>query len=79
MNLTKEEGYNWGIIRGVWSSVADISIGLMQDFLNLGNEARMNMPSTLNNNWSWRAKDDVFTDELANKIYRMTKIYGRCE
>lgn len=79
LNLTKEEGYNWGIIRGVWSSVADISIGLMQDFLNLGNEARMNMPSTLNNNWSWRAKDDVFTDELANKIYRMTKIYGRCE
>lgn len=79
LNLTKEEGYNWGIIRGAWSSVADTSIGLMQDFLNLGNEARMNMPSTLNNNWSWRAKDDVFTDELANKIYRMTKIYGRCE
>ena len=79
LNLTKEEGYNWGIIRGVWSSVADTSIGLMQDFLNLGNEARMNMPSTLNNNWSWRAKNDVFTDELANKIYRITKMYGRCE
>ena len=79
LNLTKEEGYNWGIIRGVWSSVADTSIGLMQDFLNLGNEARMNMPSTLNNNWSWRAKKDVFTDELANKIYRITKMYGRCE
>lgn len=79
LNLTKEEGYNWGIIRGVWSSVADTSIGLMQDFLNLGNEARMNMPSTLNNNWSWRAKSDVFTDELANKIYRITKMYGRCE
>lgn len=79
LNLTEEEGYNWGIIRGVWSSVADTSIGLMQDFLNLGNEARMNMPSTLNNNWSWRAKNDVFTDELANKIYRITKMYGRCE
>ncbi|MBE6062795.1 MAG: 4-alpha-glucanotransferase [Clostridium butyricum] len=79
LNLTNEEGYNWGIIRGVWSSVADTSIGLMQDFLNLGNEARMNMPSTLNNNWSWRAKNDVFTDELANKIYRITKMYGRCE
>lgn len=79
LNLTKEEGFNWGLIRGVWSSVADTSIGLMQDFLNLGNEARMNMPSTLNNNWSWRAKNDVFTDELANRIYRITKIYGRCE
>lgn len=79
LNLTEEEGYNWGIIRGVWSSVADTSIGLMQDFLNLGNEARMNMPSTLNNNWSWRAKNDMFTDELASRIYRITKIYGRCE
>lgn len=79
LNLSEEEGYNWGIIRGVWSSVAHTSIGLMQDFLNLGNEARMNMPSTLNNNWSWRAKSDVFTDELANRIYTITKMYGRCE
>lgn len=78
-NLTKEEGYNWGIIRGVWSSVARTSIGVMQDFLNLGNEARINKPSTLASNWSWRAKDDVFTNELAKKIYRLTKIYGRCE
>ncbi|MGN0145451.1 MAG: 4-alpha-glucanotransferase [Clostridium sp.] len=78
-NLTKEEGYNWGIIRGIWSSVADTSIGVMQDFLNLGNEARINMPSTLANNWSWRAKEGVFTSELANRIYRLTNIYGRCE
>ena len=78
-NLTKEEGYNWGIIRGVWSSVARTSIGVMQDFLNLGNEARINKPSTLASNWSWRAKEDVFTNELAKKIYRLTKIYGRCE
>ena len=78
-NLTKEEGYNWGMIRGIWSSVADTSIGVMQDFLNLGNEARINMPSTVANNWSWRVKDGVFTDELAKKIYILTKIYGRCE
>ncbi len=78
-NLTKEEGYNWGIIRGIWSSVARTSIGVMQDFLNLGNEARINKPSTLASNWSWRAKDDVFTNDLAKKIYRLTKIYGRCE
>lgn len=25
------------------------------------------------------AKNHVFTDELANKIYRITKMYGRCE
>ena len=79
LNLTEEEGYNWGLIRGIWSSVSDTSIALMQDFLNLGNEARINFPSTMANNWSWRAKEDVFTSELANKIYRLTKTYGRCE
>ena len=78
LSLTKEEGYNWGVIRGVWSSIADISIAQMQDFLNLGNEARINMPSTLGKNWRWRVKEDAFTEELAEKIYKITKIYGRC-
>lgn len=79
LKLTKEEGYNWGFIRGIWSSVAHTSMALMQDFLNLGNEARINLPSTMEKNWCWRAKDSVFTNDLAKKIYRLTKIYGRCE
>jgi len=78
LSLTKEEGYNWGVIRGVWSSIADVSIAQMQDFLDLGNEARINMPSTLGKNWRWRVKEDAFTEELAEKIYKTTKIYGRC-
>ncbi|MBZ9690757.1 4-alpha-glucanotransferase [Clostridium sp. M14] len=79
LGLNKEEGYNWGFIRGVWSSKAYLSIALIQDFLNLGNESRINVPSTLGQNWRWRAKKDVFTDELAEKIYEITKMYGRCE
>jgi len=79
LNLTEEEGYNWGLIRGIWGSVSNTSIALMQDFLNLGNESRINFPSTIKNNWCWRAKKGVFTNELAKKIYRLTKIYGRCE
>ena len=79
LQLNKEEGYNWGFIRGAWSSIADVSIALMQDFLNLGNEARINLPSTVGNNWRWRVKEEVFTDTLAEKIYKVTKIYGRCE
>lgn len=77
LNLNEEEGYNWGLIRGIWSSVANVSIAQMQDFLNLGNEARTNMPSTLGGNWKWRAKNEVFTDELAKRIYNMTELYGR--
>ncbi|NFE74961.1 4-alpha-glucanotransferase [Clostridium botulinum] len=79
LGLNKEEGYNWGFIRGVWGSKAYLSIALIQDFLNLGNESRINVPSTLGENWRWRVKKDVFIDELAEKIYEITKMYGRCE
>ena len=78
LNLNEEEGYNWGFISGIWSSVANVSIAQMQDFLNLGNEARINMPSTLGCNWKWRAKEGVLTDELAKRIFDMTELYGRC-
>lgn len=76
--LTEEEGYNWGFIRGAWASVADVSIALMQDFLNLGNETRVNFPSTLGENWKWRIKEGSYNTELADKIYKYTKMYGRC-
>lgn len=77
LGLNKEEGYNWGFIRGAWSSTADVAIAQMQDFLDLGNEARINLPSTLGENWRWRVKSGLFTNDLAEKIYRVTKIYGR--
>ena len=49
----------------------------MQDFLGLGNDARMNMPSTLGGNWVWRASSEAFDDKLAKEIYDLTKLYGR--
>ncbi|MDS0526939.1 4-alpha-glucanotransferase [Clostridium sp. SHJSY1] len=77
LGLNKEEGYNWGLIRGIWSSVADVAIAQMQDFLNIGNEGRMNLPSSFGGNWSWRVKKESLTEELANKISHINYIYGR--
>ncbi|MBD7911839.1 MULTISPECIES: 4-alpha-glucanotransferase [Clostridium] len=77
LGLNAEEGYNWGLIRGIWSSVADIAIAQMQDFLNIGNEGRMNLPSSLGGNWSWRMKDESFDEELVNKIARFNYRYER--
>ena len=78
LSLSNEECYNWGFIRGIWSSVADLAIACMQDFLDLGGEARVNIPSTLGNNWRWRISRGSYDEKLAEKIYRYTKIYGRC-
>lgn len=75
-NITQSEGYVWGFLRTAWQSVANIAITQMQDFLELGNEARMNEPSTLGN-WNWRVEKDKLTDELASRIYEFNKLYSR--
>ena len=66
------------MIRLAQSSVADTCIIPFQDYLELGTEARINIPSTLGNNWKWRMNKDACTKELAEKIYALTKMYGRC-
>lgn len=76
-NLTKEEGYNWGMMRGAWASVSDMAIVPMQDILGLDGKARMNTPSTLGCNWKWRAKADQITPQLAKKVKKYMKMYGR--
>ena len=60
------------------SSVSDMCIIQMPDWLNLGAFARMNFPGTLSDaNWTWRAEKEMFSKSLAKKIYDMTKLYGR--
>lgn len=77
LNLTKEEGYNWGMMRAAWSSVADMAIVPLQDLLGLGSEARINTPSTIGENWKWRATSDQITNALAKKLYKYTEMYAR--
>ena len=75
--LNEEEGKSFGFIRGIWGSVSFLSIATMQDLLGLGSEARMNTPSILGGNWEWRIKEGQLTEELAKKLYDLTKLYGR--
>ena len=78
MHLTQEEGLVWGTIRTAMSSVSDTCIVPIQDYLDLGGEARMNFPGTLSDaNWTWRAKEGMINDDLAKRICSMTKLYGR--
>lgn len=75
--LTRDEGYNWGMIRMAFSSVADLAIAPLQDFLNLPSAARMNTPSTIGDNWQWRALSGYATDALAARIRKISERYGR--
>ena len=77
MRLSEEEGMVWGVIRTAMSSVSDTCVIPLQDYLDLGAEARMNFPGTTNSNWTWRAKDGMITDVLAEKIHHLTTLYAR--
>ena len=77
MALTRKEGYVWGAIRTCMSSVSDRAIVQLQDYLNLGGEARMNFPGTVGSNWTWRVKKGYGSNALAAKILELTKRYDR--
>ena len=77
LGLNEQEGFHWGMIRGGMSSVADLFIAQVQDFLGLGAESRMNTPGKPADNWTWRLTPGQLTDALAEKIAACTKLYGR--
>ena len=65
------------LIKATLASKARLAIIPMQDYLNLGKEARMNIPSTLGGNWQWRLNEQYETEELVKKIKKFVKLYGR--
>ncbi len=74
---TRENIIHWDFICLAMRSVANTCIIPVQDYLGLGNEARINVPSTLGDNWKWRMKSDSFSKNLIKKIKMLTKLYGR--
>ena len=77
LRLSKREGYHWGMMRSAWASPADLAVMQFQDLLGLGSEARMNTPSTLGNNWKWRALPGTFDEKLSKRLRREMKVYQR--
>ena len=77
LNIRSTKEIHWEFIRAALSSVADTAVIPMQDYLGLGAEARINIPSTLGDNWKWRLKKGQLDEGLAKRIREMTKLYGR--
>lgn len=77
LNVKRNKDIPWGMIRLAWQSVSDTAIAQMQDIFELDSSARMNIPSTLGGNWQWRASQEAFSEELAQKLYQLTALYDR--
>lgn len=72
-----QDGVVWALIRAAATSVADICLFPLQDVLGLGSEARMNVPSSPTDNWSWRCPDGLWTPQLAGKLAALTTVTDR--
>ncbi len=71
------ERMNFCFIRNVYASPSMLAIIPMQDVLGLGKEARMNIPSTLGGNWSWRMTAGSTTSARADKLKVLAETYYR--
>jgi 4-alpha-glucanotransferase len=67
----------WELVRQAFASVARRAVVPMQDLLGLGSEARMNTPSTVGGNWSWRVAETQLSSDLAARLREMGQLYGR--
>jgi len=68
---------SWDFVRWLLASVADTAIIPLQEILSLGTEARMNYPSRLGGNWSWRFRADAATPEIRKRLRALTEAYNR--
>ena len=76
--LGREKLSVWDLIADVLASPAGLAVVAMQDYLELGWEARMNEPGTVGpQNWSWRMEPGVLNMLLAEKIRRLCQDGGR--
>ncbi len=77
LGIHGDEGLVWGLIRGGMCSVAKLFIAQMQDYLELGEGARINTPGDPYGNWRWRMLPGEITDTLTSRLAKITQMYGR--
>ena len=67
------------LMRLAWESVAALAIAPLQDLLDLGNEARMNVPGQVEGNWRWRCTAEMLSTRAFEWLHDLTSTSGRSE
>jgi 4-alpha-glucanotransferase len=69
----------YDLIRLALSSIARTAIVPLQDVLDLGSEARFNLPGAPEGNWSWRVRADQLDPAHADRLAELTTLFGRAQ
>ena len=67
----------WALMRASAASIAEMAIVPAQDLLMLGSEARMNTPAVAGGNWSWRAPEGSWTDDIVRGLADLVEVTDR--
>lgn len=65
------------LLRVAWSSVASLAIAPLQDLLNLGADARMNLPGSSDAQWRWRSTDEMMRSSISERLRDVTATSNR--
>jgi 4-alpha-glucanotransferase len=65
------------LIRQAYASVANIAVIPVQDVLGLDEKGRMNVPSSANNNWSWRLRYKEVNTGTEKLLQHLVSLYNR--
>ena len=79
LGVNSQNGVAWSLIRAAFTSVAETAIVPVQDILNLGSDARMNLPGAEHDNWSWRVGEGALTAEHAEELRELAEVSGRSD
>lgn len=77
LGVHKKEEISDAFIKLAYSSIANVVIIQMQDMLKLGNDARMNCPATVGQNWRWRFEQNAVTEDRREWLRTLSSIYRR--
>jgi 4-alpha-glucanotransferase len=79
--LTRPEGHSSDAASALtelaWSSAAALAIVPLQDVLNLGEQARMNVPGRAAGNWCWRCSENIFSGPEIEWLRDLTSTSNR--
>lgn len=72
-----KDNVHYQLIRLAFASIAKLAIIPVQDVLGLGKKARMNTPSSTQNNWGWRLAPAELKQEHGKMLKELGRIFGR--
>jgi 4-alpha-glucanotransferase len=75
--MPTEKNVGKKLVQMSMASVAALAVLPMQDVLGLGAGARMNRPSIEEGNWEWRLERGQITGDVAGRLLRLARTYGR--